>query len=286
MIKIAIMADIHSNHLAFRACVDKAIGEGAQQFIFLGDYLGEMANPRKTISILKQLQEKYPCVFIRGNKEDYWIEHRKNDGETWEYGITTTGMLKYVYDQLNDDDIDMYEAMPIEMTLSYDALPQFTVCHGSPFKVNQSMRPDYEYIDDLLKNMPSDLIICGHFHIQTDYTRGCVRVINPGSVGVALHSKGLAQFMILTGNERYWEPQFYSVSYDVNAAIEQMEIEQLNMKAPGWFRMTKNLLTTGEKSLAAYLSEIQEAYYHETGISDFRLIPEEFWDKFLTNHGI
>ena len=54
---------------------------------------------------------------IRGNKEEYWITHRKNACEIWKDGKTTTGILKYVYDQLNDDDIDMFEAMPIEMTL-------------------------------------------------------------------------------------------------------------------------------------------------------------------------
>ena len=184
---------------------------------------------------------------IRGNKEEYWITHRKNACEIWKDGKTTTGILKYVYDQLNDDDIDMFEAMPIEMTLKYDGLPRFTICHGSPFKVNQSMRPDYEYIDNLLENMPSNLIICGHSHIQTDYVRNDVRVINPGAVGVALHSNSLAQFMTLTGKDGHWEPQFFSVGYDVDKVIDEMEKERLDFKAPGWFRMTKNLLTTGEK---------------------------------------
>lgn len=109
------------------------------------------------------------------------------------------------------------------------------------------MRPDYEYIDNLLENMPSNLIICGHFHIQTDYVRNDVRVINPGAVGVALHSNSLAQFMTLTGKDGHWEPQFFSVGYDVDKVIDEMEKERLDFKAPGWFRMTKNLLTTGEK---------------------------------------
>ena len=65
-----------------------------------------------------------------------------------------------------------------------------------------------------------------------------------------------------------------------------MEAERLNFKAPGWFRMTKNLLTTGEKSMVNFISEVQRAYYEETGISDYRLIPEAFWDKALTQLGI
>lgn len=65
-----------------------------------------------------------------------------------------------------------------------------------------------------------------------------------------------------------------------------MEAERLNFKAPGWFRMTKNLLTTGEKSIVNFISEVQQVYYKETGISDYRLIPEAFWDKTLTRLGI
>lgn len=286
MKKTAILADIHSNSLALQACIEKAIAECVQQFIFLGDYLGELAYPRKTLEILKELQNQYPCVFIRGNKEDYWIAHMKNKEEIWEYGKTTTGTLKYVYDQLTDEDIDTFEAMPITMDLKYEGLPQITVCHGSPLKVNQSMRPDYDYIDELLKNMPSNIVICGHFHVQTDYIRKGVRVINPGAVGVALHSNGLAQFMILTGENGEWKQQFYSVPYNVEQAIKQMEDEELNLKAPGWFRMTKHLLTVGDKSFVTFISEVQKAYNDEFGIFDYRLIPEEFWDKALTELGI
>jgi len=53
--------------------------------------------------------------------------------ERW--GKTTTGILKYVYDQLNDDDIDMFEAMPIEMTLKYDGLPHLSIFHKHSFYV-------------------------------------------------------------------------------------------------------------------------------------------------------
>ena len=281
VIKIAVMADIHSNCVALEACIDKALTEGVDQFIFLGDYLGEMAYPKKTLAIIKELQSRYPCTCIRGNKEEYWINHRKNAHEIWEYGKTTTGILKYVYDHLTDQEIDLFENMPIAKDMKYDGLPAFTICHGSPVKVNQSMRPDYDYIDELLENISAELILCGHFHIQTEDVRNRTRVINPGAVGVPLHSGGLGQFMILKGSEGLWKPQFYSVKYDVAEAIRQMEKENLDQKAPGWFRMTRNLLTTGEKSVVTFISEVQHAYLEETGISDYRLIPEEFWKKIL-----
>ena len=48
MVKIAVMADIHSNYGAFKVCVEDAINRGVEEFIFLGDYLGDMAQPQKT----------------------------------------------------------------------------------------------------------------------------------------------------------------------------------------------------------------------------------------------
>lgn len=106
MVKIAVMADIHSNYEAFKVCVEDAINRGVEEFIFLGDYLGDMAQPQKTLQLLYNLMEKYPCTCIRGNKEEYWINHRSNKSQVWTSGNTSTGMLKYNYDRLSESDID------------------------------------------------------------------------------------------------------------------------------------------------------------------------------------
>ena len=46
---IAIMADIHGNHIALEACIGEARKLGAEEFLFLGDYLGELAYPERAI---------------------------------------------------------------------------------------------------------------------------------------------------------------------------------------------------------------------------------------------
>ena len=71
--KIAVMADIHSNIEAFKTCYEEAEKQGVTEYIFLGDYLGDMANPQETLCLLHEIQTKYPCTFVRGNKEEYWI---------------------------------------------------------------------------------------------------------------------------------------------------------------------------------------------------------------------
>ena len=69
---IAVLSDIHGNYVALQAVIDYAINQGADTFVFLGDYVGELAYPQKTMEMLYSLREKYKCFFIRGNKEDYW----------------------------------------------------------------------------------------------------------------------------------------------------------------------------------------------------------------------
>ena len=64
-ITVAVMADIHSNYQAFQSCVQAAAEKGVHRYIFLGDYLGDLAYPQKTIKLMKELQQRYPCIFIR-----------------------------------------------------------------------------------------------------------------------------------------------------------------------------------------------------------------------------
>ena len=47
MLNIAVLSDIHGNYVALQKCLDYAANIGIDTFIFLGDYLGELAYPKK-----------------------------------------------------------------------------------------------------------------------------------------------------------------------------------------------------------------------------------------------
>lgn len=75
--EVAVLSDIHGNYVALETCVNYALERGVENFIFLGDYLGELAYPQKTMRFLYALKEKYRCWFIKGNKETYWLKYNK-----------------------------------------------------------------------------------------------------------------------------------------------------------------------------------------------------------------
>ena len=281
--RIAVMADIHSNHIALETCFAEAQRCNAEIFIFLGDYLGDLAYPQKTLEYLDGIKKKYPCIFIRGNKEDYWINHKngKHRDWVWEAGRSGSGMLAYVYNHLTLEQIENFEKMPISMTMRYQGFPDFVICHGSPWKTNESMREDYDYIDELTKRLETELTICAHFHIQSKFTRNGKLVINPGAVGVPLRSNGQAQFMMLEGISGKWETEFITLQYDRERAIQEMDEEKLSEQAPGWCRITKEVLRHGQATHLMTLMKAQELYEQHTGINDWKNIPEEYWNMAL-----
>lgn len=46
--------------------------------------------------------------------------------------------------------------------------------------------------------------------------------MNPGAVGVSLHSGGKAQFMILHQGMQEWAYEFISIDYDKDKVIKEM----------------------------------------------------------------
>lgn len=278
--RIAVLADIHSNHIALDTCVKEANERDAEEFIFLGDYIGELAYPQKTIKSLRRIKDSIPCIFIRGNKEDYWINRKngKYGNWNWKDGNSGSGMLKYAYDRLEERDIEWFEQMPISRRMKYPELPEFVICHGSPWRANEDMREDYDYIDELTKKLETELTICGHFHIQCQYVRHAKRIVNPGSVGVPLFCDGEAQFMLLEGIDGQWNTEFISLAYDVERAIHEMDEEELSVQAPGWYRATKAVLKGKRISQAMVLAKACEYFERYTGKSDWKNIPEEYWN--------
>ena len=286
--RTAVMADIHGNHIALETCVEMARKRGAEEFLFLGDYLGELAYPEKTLDLLDQIRKEFPCTFIRGNKEDYWIDRQKglNPDWIWEAGSSSTGILQYVYDRLDDSRIRWFEQMPVAKVMEYPGLPAFVICHGSPWKVNESMREDYSYIDELTRKLETELTVCGHFHIQSRYMRNGHTVINPGSVGIPLRSGGKAQFMMLSGFDGKWEEEFVTLSYDADRAVWEMEEEHLPEQAPGWYRITKQVILGGTVTHLTVLSRAAGLYRQDTGIQNWRNVPEKYWNLALDEFGL
>ena len=217
--KIAVLSDIHGNYAALKRCVDNALSKGVGTFFFLGDYVGELAYPQRTMKLLYSLAHAYDCTFIRGNKENYWLNYRAGGSGEWRDGDSTTGSMLYTYSRLRDDDLAFFESLKIKETVSVDDLSEVLLCHGSPDKVNEKMLPDDERTFEIMDSAGVPLLLFGHTHIQGIIEHNGKRALNPGSVGVPLYSGGKTQFLILDGSKHGWSYEFVSLEYDIEKVI-------------------------------------------------------------------
>lgn len=301
--QIAVLADIHSNYIALEHCMDYALKRGITTFIFLGDYIGEMAYPERTMKLIYDYREKYDCYFIRGNKENYWLDYRRNGETGWAEHNSTTGALWYAYQHLTEKDLDFFDSLPISLDITFDGFPTLTACHGSPRNVREELIRDEDLTKEILKNSQTDYILCGHTHVQgraefvgenacpdklhsTEASAPRRFVLNPGSVGLPLYSQNSCQFMILHGETDTWHEEFVNPDYDETEVIAQLTESGLWNHAPYWCKITAELLRSKGNCVyghahAEALQRAMELCRQETGVCNWPDIPEKYWEEAL-----
>lgn len=278
MLKLAVMGDIHSNHVALEECIRHALHEGAQEFLFIGDYVSDCPYPQKVMEILYGMNEKYECRFIRGNREDYMLNHRKNPSERWIYS-SASGNLLYTYENLTDRDLDFFESMDIYGIYEKEGYMPFYYCHGSMTASNELLIPQNENLQNIMSNLSADLLISGHTHIQETMTFGSKRLIHPGSVGVPWYYDGKAQYMMLYGTKSGWEERFFQLEYDLNRLKEEFRTSGIMEKTHYWAKLVLRCLCSGDDYTSPCLQLAMQMCMEAEGSVSWPYIPEKYWEK-------
>lgn len=278
-IKVAVLSDIHGNHIALKKCIEEIERRNINKLIFLGDYVGELAYPQKTMAFMRNLMQNYECYFVRGNKEDYWIDREHDKSIAWKDGDSTTGALLYTYSSLNDADLAFFKRLSHVEKISFEGLPAIAAYHGSHDSKGNKLRLNTDNSHVLFEDTRESIILCGHTHIRNEIVCEDRILLNPGSVGVPLKSRGISQFLILSGVHGKWEHEFVDVSYDIERVIQELHEEDLYTKAPCWTRVTENLLRRGDISHGTVLSRAMQLLYNDTGKWCWPDIPEEYWER-------
>ena len=100
--RIAALGDIHGNYAALKAALHRIERENVGVTFFVGDYVGDCAEPRETLDLIAEYARAHDCRFVRGNREQYMLDYR-GDG-AWRRG-TAGGSLLYTYERLTQDDL-------------------------------------------------------------------------------------------------------------------------------------------------------------------------------------
>lgn len=287
--RLAVIGDIHSNHIGLEGCICHALEQGAEEFLFLGDYVSDFPYPQKTMEIIYRMKKEYPCSFIRGNREDYMLSHRKEKEEGkkegWIYN-SCSGSLLYTYENLTEKDLDFFEEMDIKGIYHKEGYPVFWYCHGSMTSSSELLIPENENMEKIMRELEVGLLISGHTHIQEKRKYGEKMLLHPGAVGAAWYHEGNAQYMILHGSSSGWEEEFFQLSFDKKSAKKEFEESGLLEKAPYWAANAIHTMNTGDDFTVPCMEMAKQLCVKEKGSAEWPDIPEKYWKRAADHYGI
>lgn len=283
--RIAVIGDIHSNYVGLEKCIEHALKQNPNEFLFLGDYISDCPYPQKTMEIVYEMERNYKCRFIRGNREDYMLNHRKNPGERWTYS-SASGSLLYTYENLTERDFRFFESLDMKGYYEKAGYPPFRYCHGSLVRSNEILEPDGKNTVQLMESLDVDLLVSGHVHFQEEKNYDGKKILHPGAVGVSWYFDGKTQYMMLHGSKTGWEADFFQLNYDVEKIVADFETSGLNQKAPAWSKITIHTLRTGTDYNLACLRRASKLCEEAEGSVTWPDIPEKYWKQALLEYGI
>jgi len=284
---IAVLSDVHSNHLALEACLNHAEARGAQGYIFLGDYISDCACPQKTMELLYGWASCHDCRFILGNREEYMLDYQDGKISGWADG-SATGSLLYTYENLTEKDLGWFRTLGNCSQEGFEGAPPVLTCHGAPWQTNGTLTQGDPQTIGRLRALPGTCVLCGHTHRMGTFLVGLGQewrkeVVRAGSVGYSLSTPGRAQMVFLhsveDGSPR-WRSEYALVPYDHHAAVRELYDCGLMERGRVWTAMVAHALLTGENIAGLLPPYAQNLYEKDCGRkASYTDIPEEYWQR-------
>lgn len=212
--KIAILGDVHGNHLALDAVLNSAAKEKVDRLLVTGDLVGYYPFVKEVVELLGPWNRQV----VKGNHE-VMLQAALSDQSyleriTKKYGSS----IKIAIDTLSEAQIDVLVNLPEVIELELSGMP-ITLCHGSPFDVDEYIYPDSDLSKlSWLSGITSQLIICGHTHYPMLLEWDGKKILNPGSVGQSRNGVAKAHWVLFETIEKTFK--FMLEDYNINTILE------------------------------------------------------------------
>jgi putative phosphoesterase len=209
-LKVALLGDIHGNHLALNAVLTAASLRGVEKLLITGDIVGYYYFPA---DVMRQLSF-WDVSAVRGNHEIMLGKARRNsDFLTYVDSKYGTG-LRVALETLSEESLNWLENLPHPFSLEIDGY-RILLCHGSPTEVDHYIYPDTENIaEQISDNLRYDWIVLGHTHYPMSIKCGAAYVLNPGSIGQPRNRQPGAHWMLLDTQTAHVESccEYYDIT--------------------------------------------------------------------------
>jgi diadenosine tetraphosphatase ApaH/serine/threonine PP2A family protein phosphatase len=167
--RYALFSDIHSNLLAFEACLNHASTQSVDRKIILGDMVGYGANPIEVVTLCQEIQAQGGIV-LRGNHEELIQTQNVNKPSV----LRSKGAIGslWTHDQLTPAQRFWLEIQPLSVLVE-----DILFVHASADDPQSWKYVDHQNIASLSleyahKELGARYVFGGHVHHQSLFYRG------------------------------------------------------------------------------------------------------------------
>jgi putative phosphoesterase len=205
-LRVAALYDVHGNLPA----LDAVLAEVEADVIVVGGDVAAGPWPAETVARLRELDGD--VRFIRGNADRELVERKQ--------GLAPPHLLEFVRERVSADDLAFLGSLPLTETIDVDGLGSVLFCHATPRndeEILTRISPDESW-RAALDGVDTDVVVCGHTHMQFERTIGGIRLVNAGSIGMPY--------------ER--EPGAYWALFGPDVELRRTPYEPGDLGASGW----------------------------------------------------
>lgn len=272
--RLALISDVHGNLAALEAVLADARAMGAQEYVFLGDYIFDMPFGERVICRLRSIERAH---FVSGNREGYF--ERLDENDTLRAGSQQYGVVYQTWRELSADSKAFIRHLPKQLSLLLPSGRTIYAVHAlkllqtdknrftsagvfqqvmleKPFTHEEYQREFHGFLEaeaaEALAALPGDLVAFGHNHLQSS-AQVCGRwVVNPGSISQPLDFDRRAAYTLVDDLPEGFLVTERRVEYDRAAAICEARQTECYRRGRSWMELIFREVESGVDALMPF----------------------------------
>lgn len=223
--RFAVIGDIHSNIYALESVIDDIRNKNIDFILCTGDMVGYAPFPNEVIDLVRKskvlsIQGNYDKAI--GNSEIVCGCDYKDERQLEMAGLS----VMFTNMTITEKNRAYLKELPTELRLKAGDL-QIIMVHGSHRKNNEYLFETSKEVDEVTKEIPEDILICGHTHKPYYKVINGKHVINSGSAGKPKHGNPNATYVIVSVTDKNIDVDIVEVPYEFEKTAKAIEDNEI-----------------------------------------------------------
>jgi len=219
--RIAVIADIHSNIFSLNEVLLDIDTKNADLIVCMGDLVGYAPFPNEVIDTIRENR----ILTIKGNYDEAVGEELMVCGCDYPDPMDAENAsisLNWTIDETREDNKEYLKGLPKEAIMNFEG-KSIRFVHGSPRKINEYLKENSKEAEEVMVDFEEDILVCGHTHKPYYKMYGNKMLVNAGSAGKPKTGNPKANYVIIDLVNGDVKVEIHEVEYDFEQTAKAIE---------------------------------------------------------------